>query len=31
MSRVGSADQFGDEESELDRPTFIRRGILPPG
>jgi hypothetical protein len=30
MSRVGG-DQFGDEESELDRPTFIRRGILPPG
>ena len=30
MSRVG-ADQFGDEDSELDRPTFIRRGILPPG
>jgi len=24
-------DQFGDEDSELDRPTFIRRGILPPG
>jgi cell division protein FtsZ len=31
MSRVGSSDQFGDEDSELDRPTFIRRGILPPG
>ncbi len=30
MSRVGT-DQFGEEESELDRPTFIRRGILPPG
>jgi cell division protein FtsZ len=31
MSRVAQSDQFGDEESELDRPTFIRRGILPPG
>jgi hypothetical protein len=31
MSRVAQTDQFGDEESELDRPTFIRRGILPPG
>jgi len=31
MSRVASTDQFGEEESELDRPTFIRRGILPPG
>jgi len=30
MSRAGG-DQFGDEDSELDRPTFIRRGILPPG
>jgi len=28
--RAGT-DQFGDEDSELDRPTFIRRGILPPG
>jgi hypothetical protein len=34
MNRV-AGDQFGhghgEEESELDRPTFIRRGILPPG
>ena len=32
MGRVaGTGDEIGVEDSELDRPTFIRRGILPPG
>jgi cell division protein FtsZ len=32
MSRVsGGSNELGVEESEFDRPTFIRRGIIPPG
>ncbi len=32
MSRTnGGSNELGVEESEFDRPTFIRRGIVPPG
>ena len=32
MSRAsGGSNELGVEESEFDRPTFIRRGIIPPG
>ncbi|MES1172635.1 MAG: hypothetical protein ABUL77_05320, partial [Bacteroidota bacterium] len=32
MARGGGAsNELGVEESEFDRPTFIRRGIIPPG
>jgi len=32
MSRgSGGTNELGVEESEFDRPTFIRRGIIPPG
>jgi hypothetical protein len=32
MQRVsGGSSELGVEESEFDRPTFIRRGIIPPG
>jgi len=32
MQRVqGGHSELGVEESEFDRPTFIRRGIIPPG
>jgi cell division protein FtsZ len=32
MSRTsGGSNELGVEESEFDRPTFIRRGIIPPG
>jgi cell division protein FtsZ len=32
MSRPSSgSNELGVEESEFDRPTFIRRGIIPPG
>ena len=32
MSRAnGGGNELGVEESEFDRPTFIRRGITPPG
>ena len=32
MQRVsGNSGELGVEESEFDRPTFIRRGIIPPG
>jgi len=28
---AGGSDELGVEESELDKPTYVRRGILPPG
>jgi hypothetical protein len=31
MHRMAGADELGVEESELDKPTYVRRGILPPG
>jgi cell division protein FtsZ len=31
VHRMSGSDELGVEESELDRPTYIRRGILPPG
>jgi cell division protein FtsZ len=31
MHRMAGSDELGVEESELDKPTYVRRGILPPG
>jgi cell division protein FtsZ len=31
IPRVGTANELGVEENEYDKPTYQRRGILPPG